>query len=110
MKIGDKVVCVSSIPVHHPFTGYTVFGETANVVGRVYVIASFHIHECGELGLGFVGSRCFSCGVEVGWNASRFRLLDQMRAEVRERSRKGNSVPLLNENQMADQVNQNEFP
>lgn len=93
MKIGDKVVCIDSC-LRESLTRLIVEGEIANVVGRVYVISGFCLNRhYGTLGFAFVGSTVYSGMLELGWDSDRFRKLDEMRAEARERSRKASSVP-----------------
>lgn len=100
MRIGDKVICVddnwnNKSRVHERW-------PERPVAGRLYVIRNVLPSPLsGEPSVLLIGLHNPNSSkypwLERGFRACRFRLLDEMREEARERSRKGNSVELLNE-------------
>jgi hypothetical protein len=80
-KISDKVVCVDDSSQDNPTV---VIKATDKVVrGAIYVVRGFDNNQTKEAGLllaGMFGGR-WADGDESGWRASRFRKLDELKAE-----------------------------
>lgn len=79
MKIGDKVVCVDDSPC------VVCGGKTNHVLGSVYVVNGFFVYKSIPR-LGLIGYRT-NCkhapaGFENFTRASRYRLLDDLKAEA----------------------------
>lgn len=76
MKIGDKVVCVDDSPCRHCGTGTNVRRDS------VYVVLAFHKAHDGIPCLELIGSPIHVCGQKLTYHrASRFRSLDEVKAE-----------------------------
>ena len=84
MKPGDKVICVDDTDYTQP----DAYSEVP-VKGRVYVIRQVRLAYRNQglslLLIGITGSFYTVSGTEAGFLARRFRLLDELRAESRQR-------------------------
>jgi hypothetical protein len=89
MKIGDKVVCIARSGAQEAGES-DFFDVTPNwpIVNEIYVIRNFNrmpefLEGSGALTLELTGYKCISTdtGEELGFNASRFRLLHDIKKE-----------------------------
>lgn len=85
MKIGDKVVCVDDSPcrkcgVPHGF-----------VKNNVYVIRSVRgtLDRLGSIGIRCIGVTCHNHNEEGYVRSLRFRLLDELKQQSKERQQEG---------------------
>lgn len=93
MKPGDKAVCIDDSPCRN-------CGEIVPLIkNQVYVIEKLHTDSSGNRGPILIGvAGCSGCidwnlAAKVGaWYSERFRLLDELKQQTRERQQKEQRV------------------
>ncbi len=93
MKIGDKVVSIAGPDHEGASADLSLFHIDGPLpfVGTTWVIRGFVVDPMGVLGLKLISSTVIhiASGIETGWDATRFRKLDELRQEAQQRQ--GNS-------------------